>query len=224
MGFLRYDPLDRLIDRAAASGKCVLIWKDNVTERRAIAATIHERSPRRARLFVHFSRERLRQFLEDDFRRDVAAHVHGALPISRPSFLEKPSGGTILIDDVSTLDLATQAMLFHAWESETTTRTGGTSVDAPGFIFATGADLRPLVKEGRFREDFFRKIARNAICLTQTRDLFLPEPLEFERKFVEFPNPIPCLKCTAPSRKFRQLRDGYLICGTCAQSFTLGHE
>jgi two-component system, NtrC family, response regulator AtoC len=222
------DTLDTLILRAATSSQSVLIWDEDVAERKSIATNIHDRSPRRANAFVHVTCGRPdasndQGSLEVDLFGKVAGGF-GALRKARPGILETASRGTVLIDDVATLDLEMQWRVFHASESRSTLRIGSTSetkIDVR-FIFATAADLPELVKEGRFREDFFRAITGNAICLPP-RDLSLPEPLEFERRYLEFPDALACPKCGTPSRGFRQLRDGYLVCGTCAQSFILSH-
>jgi DNA-binding NtrC family response regulator len=211
---------DLLTDRAAASSQAVLIWGDDAGERRAVAAAVHERSPRRNNAFVRVSCEEgvdVRLF-------GHAARAFTGAPDERPGVLEAANGGTVLIDDVAMLDLVTQWSVFRASETGSIWRIGDiseTRIDVR-FIFATGADLRPLVREGRFREDLLRRIGQFVICLPPTRELTLPESFDLDPRFREFPEPFPCPNCATPSRRFRHLRDGCLVCAACARSFNLG--
>jgi DNA-binding NtrC family response regulator len=212
------DPLDAQIDQAAASIQTVLIWRGDAAQRRSIAVTIHERSSRRANAFVQLDRGRLRRFLEAELRWQVA-NLEGATIHSRPRMLEIARGGTVFVDDLPNLGFAIQRMLCDACDSDSTASICNT-VDADvRFVFGTGGDLPSLVREGRFREDLFRRITRDAVCLPSTDALTRLVPMELERKYLEFQNPFSCPKCALPARRFRQLRDGYLVCGSCGQSF-----
>lgn len=209
--------LDRVLDRAAESSRSILIWADEPLERRTIAATIHERSLRHARPFTCVPCDTSERFEEKVLGNEARALRDS--PEARPGILERSDGGTVFVDDVALLGLLGQWQLFAASESGSIFRVGASTpvkVDVR-YLFGTGADLRPLVMDGHFREDFFRKLSLFAICVPPTRDLFLPEPLE--HRFADSPVPRPCPKCAAPSSKFRQLRSGGLVCAACGQSF-----
>jgi DNA-binding NtrC family response regulator len=76
-------------------------------------------------------------------------------------FAERARGGILFLDEVSDLALPLQAKLLRLVETREYHRLGGEQ----GMIFhgrivcSTHRDLQALVKEGRFREDFFYRIA-----------------------------------------------------------------
>ena len=71
--------------------------------------------------------------------------------------LELANGGTLFLKDVADMDLGTQARLLKALENQEFTRPGGQNnvqIDVR-IITSSRHDLKPLIQEGRFREDFF---------------------------------------------------------------------
>ena len=48
-----------------------------------------------------------------------------------------------------------------------------------------------------------------------------PEPIEFARRFIDFPSPLPCPHCASLVASYRRLEGGSLVCGTCGRSFEL---
>ena len=71
--------------------------------------------------------------------------------------LELANGGTLFLKDVADMDLGTQARLVKALENQEFTRPGGQKnvrIDVR-LITSSRHDLKPLVEEGRFREDLF---------------------------------------------------------------------
>jgi two-component system nitrogen regulation response regulator NtrX len=71
--------------------------------------------------------------------------------------LELANGGTLFLKDVADMDLGTQARLLKALENQEFTRPGGQKnvrIDVR-LITSSRHDLKPLVEEGRFREDLF---------------------------------------------------------------------
>jgi DNA-binding NtrC family response regulator len=176
---------DKLIELAAGSNRSVLIWHDDPVERQSIAAAIHERSGRSAGPFVCLlCSSATTSSSSDRIEEELLGYEQGALlgrPEARPGVLEMANGGTVFIDDIARLSLATQWSVLLALESGSTTRLGGileTKVDVR-FICGTGVDLRPLVKARQFRMDLFSTLSLLAICVPPTRDLSLeewPEP------------------------------------------------
>ena len=168
--------LERAIDRAADSDRSVLIWDDDPVERRTIAATIHERSARRTKPFLSVPCDS-----PEHFEGRVLGHERAPLagaPDPRPGILEMAHGGTVFVDDVAMLGLLDQWILYSASERGLIYRLGAATpvkVDVR-YVFATGADLGPLVTAGKFRKDLFGELCRSAICVRPTRDFALPEP------------------------------------------------
>lgn len=87
-------------------------------------------------------------------------------------FIEKANSGTVFIDDVAELDLATQAGLYGVLSSSGFYRVnGGELVSADvRVIAATRYDLEQEVRAGRFREDLFHYLNAFPIVIPPLRE------------------------------------------------------
>lgn len=76
-------------------------------------------------------------------------------------YLERANHGTLFLDEVGELPLSMQAKLLRALQEKTFSRLGSESVISSEFrlISATNRDLLEEMKAGRFREDFFYRLA-----------------------------------------------------------------
>src|SRR5262249_17522301 len=85
---------------------------------------------------------------------------------------EVASAGTLFLDEVGELPLATQAKLLRVLEQGEVTRVGALKprpVDVR-FVSATHRDLRVLIAEGRFREDLFFRLDGVSIRIPPLRE------------------------------------------------------
>lgn len=89
----------------------------------------------------------------------------GASNAGKPGKFEIAHNGTFFLDEVSSLPLSIQAKLLRVLQEREVERLGGTVVRDVKFrlIAATNSDLKKLVKEGKFREDFYFRIAKSTI-------------------------------------------------------------
>ncbi|ODN69178.1 sigma-54-dependent transcriptional regulator [Methylobrevis pamukkalensis] len=87
-------------------------------------------------------------------------------------YAERAGQGTLFLDEIGDLTLPLQAKLLRLLEDRTFHRVGGE--EALPFrarvMAATNADLATLVKEGRFREDLYYRVAVIAVDLPPLRD------------------------------------------------------
>ena len=76
-------------------------------------------------------------------------------------FAERARGGVLFLDEVAELSLALQAKLLRLVETREYHRLGGEQnmVFHGRIVCSTNRDLQVLVREGRFREDFYYRIA-----------------------------------------------------------------
>jgi len=85
--------------------------------------------------------------------------------------LEKAHPGTLFIDEGAMLSLNTQGKLLRAVEDKEATPIGGRPYKADvRIICATNDDLERAVKQGRFREDLYHRIARFVIRVPPLRE------------------------------------------------------
>jgi transcriptional regulator with PAS, ATPase and Fis domain len=96
----------------------------------------------------------------------------GAISTGKPGKFELAHNGTFFLDEVSSLPLSIQAKLLRVFQEREVARLGDTRVQKINFrlIAATNADLKTLVKEGKFRKDLYFRIAKANIYIPPLRE------------------------------------------------------
>ena len=96
----------------------------------------------------------------------------GAKSTGKPGKFELAHNGTFFLDEISSLPLSIQAKLLRVFQEREVGRLGDTRVQKVNFrlVAATNADLKKLVKEGKFREDLYFRIAKANICIPPLRE------------------------------------------------------
>ncbi len=103
---------------------------------------------------------------------ELFGHQRGAFTgavDAKPGLLEMGDGGSVFLDEIGELPLATQVKLLHALETGEVTRVGSTrskQVDVR-FIAATNRDLAADVQQGRFRKDLYFRINGGRIVIAR---------------------------------------------------------
>jgi transcriptional regulator with PAS, ATPase and Fis domain len=96
----------------------------------------------------------------------------GASPAGKMGKFEIANHGTIFFDEIGCMPLSTQAKLLRILQEKEVERLGSTKVKKLSFRFlaASNIDLKRLVKEGKFREDLYYRIAKATIHIPPLRD------------------------------------------------------
>ncbi len=178
----------RLVEQVAPSQASILITGDSGTGKELIAQALHQRSPRRDAPFVKVSCAALPETLLES---ELFGHERGAFTgaISRRAGrFEIAAGGTIFLDEIGDVPPGMQVKLLRFLQERQFERIGGNvtlTVDVR-VIAATHRNLPALVREGKFREDFFYRLNVIEIPLpplrTRTQDVPLLVDF-FVRKF-----------------------------------------
>jgi two-component system, NtrC family, response regulator AtoC len=146
-----------LARKVAPTNAAVLLAGPSGAGKQTLARSIHRDSPRAGRVFVPFHCAGLSPALLESglFGREKDAFAEAA--DSRIGCIEQAHGGTLFIDEIGELDAGLQGKLLRVIEGRTFERAGGTREIGADIrlIAATRLDLRKLVAEGRFREDFY---------------------------------------------------------------------
>ena len=151
----------RLARLVAPRRTTVLLTGETGTGKELIAQGVHALSPRHDRPFVIINCAAIPEpLLEAELFGYNRGAFTGAFQ-SRLGRLQLAHGGTVLLDEVGDLPLSMQAKLLRFLQEGEIQRLGSTEcmrVDVR-IIAATNANLPKLVREGRFREDLFYRLA-----------------------------------------------------------------
>ncbi len=156
----RFRRVLELAEQAAAGKASVLIQGESGTGKEMVARFIHQQSPRREKPFVAVNCAALPETLLES---ELFGHEKGAFTgaISRRlGKFELAQGGTILLDEVTEMDLHLQAKLLRVLQEQTVDRLGGQG-PVPVDVRVVATSNRPLqkqIEEGKFREDLYYRL------------------------------------------------------------------
>ncbi len=156
----------------AASKSSVLITGESGTGKELIAYALHAHSPRKQAPFVVVNGSSLSEGVLES---ELFGHVKGAFTnayVDKPGRFEVADGGTIFLDEIGEMSLATQVKLLGVLERGRFERVGSNdtiSVDVR-IVAATNRNLEEAVRESRFREDLYYRIRVIPINLPPLRD------------------------------------------------------
>jgi len=160
------------IVEAASTDISVLITGETGTGKELAAAAIHKRSKRKDKPCIAVNTGTMTPELiaTELFGHEKGAYT-GAFEKSQGRF-EQADGGTIFLDEISTMDEKTQVSLLRVLEEKTFRRVGGEKdihVDVR-VIAATNDNLEEAVKQKRFREDLYYRLDVFRINLPPLRE------------------------------------------------------
>jgi transcriptional regulator with PAS, ATPase and Fis domain len=152
--------LFELIDNVARSDAPVMIHGPSGTGKELAARAVHEAGPRRGKPFVKVNCAALNANLLES---ELFGHVKGAYTGAermRIGRFEAADEGTIFLDEIGDIPLATQVKLLRVLEEKEIERVGDHKpirIDVR-IISATNKHLEDLIAQGAFREDLFFRI------------------------------------------------------------------
>jgi two-component system response regulator FlrC len=162
--FLYRDPamarVVKLAEQVAPSDASVLITGESGTGKEVMAKYLHSRSKRAGRSFISINCAAIPEHLLES---ELFGHEKGAFTGAigrRIGKFEEASGGTLLLDEISEMDVRLQSKLLRALQERLIDRVGGTKpVPVDIRVIATSnRNLADAVKEGSFREDLLFRL------------------------------------------------------------------
>jgi DNA-binding NtrC family response regulator len=169
------DKMIRLLDLAkniAASSATVLIQGESGTGKELVARFIYENSPRKDKPFVAINCAAVPEnLLESELFGHEKGSFTGAIN-QRIGKFEMANHGTILLDEVSEMNLQLQAKLLRVLQEFELDRVGGKApinIDVR-VIATTNENLRRAVEDGKFREDLFYRLNVIPVTIPPLRD------------------------------------------------------
>ena len=184
------DPaMDRVVQmakRVASSHASILVTGESGTGKELVARYLHRNSPRKDKPFVPVNCAAIPgELLESELFGHEKGAFTGAVA-RRIGKFEEASGGTLLLDEISEMDLKLQSKLLRAIQEREIVRIGSnTPVKVDARIIATSnRNMEEFVKKGQFREDLYFRLNVVKIAIPPLRD----RPLDIEpmaRHFAE---------------------------------------
>src|ERR1700730_1546110 len=149
-----------LLQQAGPSKACVLITGESGTGKEMVARTLHALSPRRQGPFVAINCAALPESLIES---ELFGHEKGSFTGAterRAGCFELAQNGTLLLDEIGEMPMATQAKLLRILEDSRVRRLGGKTEFGVGvrLVAATNKVPEEAVQGGHLREDLFYRL------------------------------------------------------------------
>jgi DNA-binding NtrC family response regulator len=162
----------KAIARAATSDATVLVLGESGTGKEMVARVLHARSRRNRGPFVAINCAAIPENLLES---ELFGHEKGAFTGAigrRIGRFERAHGGTLFLDEIGDMSMALQSKILRAIQEREVERVGGgspVSIDVR-IVAATNRDLAQAVREQRFREDLYYRLAVVTVLLPPLRD------------------------------------------------------
>ena len=187
------EPMQNVMDivrQVAPSRATVLIQGESGTGKELLAKAIHQLSPRSGHPMVTVHCAALSPTLLES---ELFGHEKGAFTGAherRIGRFEQAEGGTLFLDEIGEIDETTQVKLLRFLGERTYERVGGSKTLSADVrvVAATNKDLKELVANGEFREDFYFRLGVVELWAPPLRDRASDIPmlaLSFLREFAE---------------------------------------
>ena len=167
--------LNRVLDVAlqvAPTDVSVLIVGESGVGKEVIPRIIHENSPRKREQYFAINCGSIPEGTIDS---ELFGHVKGSFTGAindSPGYFGVANKGTLFLDEVGELPMATQARLLRVLETGEYIPVGATEVKKTDvrIVAATNVNIRKAISEGRFREDLYYRLNTISIQMPPLRE------------------------------------------------------
>lgn len=150
-----------MIQKVAPSDARVMITGENGTGKELVARSLHDNSNRSKMPFIEVNCASIPGELIES---ELFGHMKGAFTSAvkdKKGKFELASGGTLFLDEIGDMSLAAQAKVLRALQENVIQRVGGEKDIKVNcrVVAATNKNLQEEIKQGRFREDLYHRLA-----------------------------------------------------------------
>ena len=160
------------VEKVAATNATVMLLGESGTGKELLARGVHALSSRRNGRFVAINCAAIPENLLES---ELFGYEKGAFTGAArqtPGKIETAHGGTLFLDEIGDLPAALQAKILRFLQDRTIERVGGRQeipVDVR-VVCATHQDLANMIREGRFREDLYYRLAEIVVSIPPLRE------------------------------------------------------
>lgn len=175
----------RIAKKVANTSKSVLLLGESGTGKEVFAQAIHKES-RSEKPFIAVNCAALpASLLESELFGYEAGAFTGADKKGHIGKIEMANGGTLFLDEIGDMPLELQAVLLRVLEDKKVVRIGGMQYIDVDFrvIAATNKDIMEMIREKKFREDLYYRIATFEISIPPLRQRY-NDILKLARLFI----------------------------------------
>src|SRR6202050_1043598 len=149
-----------LADQVAGSEASILVTGESGTGKEVLARYVHRKSARNEKSFISVNCAAIPEHLLES---ELFGHEKGAFTgaiARRIGKFEEANGGTLLLDEISEMDVRLQSKLLRAIQERVIDRVGGTRPVAIDIriIATSNRNLAEAVRDGTFREDLLFRL------------------------------------------------------------------
>jgi len=160
------------ISKIAQTNAPVLIMGESGTGKELIAQAVHNQSKRNGKAFVKVNLGGISSSL---FESEMFGHKAGSFTDAKTDRIgrfEMAEGGTIFLDEIGELELASQVKLLRVLQDQTYEVLGDSRTRRADvrIVCATNANLQQMVQDKTFREDLFYRINLITVHLPALRE------------------------------------------------------
>ena len=152
--------LSQVAKKVAATEVTVMITGESGVGKEVVSRFIHENSSRANGPFIAINCAAIPENMLESVLFGYEKGAYTGAYKSKPGKFEQAQGGTILLDEITEMDLALQAKLLRVLQEREVERLGGSKVIPLDvrILATTNRDLNQVVAEGEFREDLFYRL------------------------------------------------------------------
>ncbi len=151
----------QLANRMAQTDSTVLIVGESGTGKEVLARYIHQQSPRVKQPFIAINCAAIPENMLEAMLFGYEKGAYTGAYSSAPGKFEQANGGTLLLDEISEMDMGLQAKLLRVLQEREVERLGGRkTIELDVRVIATSnRDMQQQVANGKFREDLYYRLS-----------------------------------------------------------------
>lgn len=153
--------LFQVAEKVAVTDSTVLISGESGTGKEVLARYIHQHSPRSGQPFIAINCAAIPENMLEAMLFGYEKGAFTGAYAATPGKFEQANGGTLLLDEITEMDISLQAKLLRVLQEQQVERLGGKKViDLDVRIIATtNRELADYVADGYFREDLYYRLS-----------------------------------------------------------------